>query len=111
MALPSVMWPRPDLKRGAKISWQCHHCPKSMFLGAWKPSKVITEWISAHDSAKSWGIVLGLPPLDNIAMTRYPTQSHYPDNELTSPCPILEMLSARLDSDRYQFLKSLAWLD
>ena len=31
----------------------------------------------------------------------------YPDIELTSPCPILLMLSARLGSDKYQFYKLL----
>ena len=30
--------------------------------------------------------------------------SHYPDSELTSPCRILLMPSARLGSDKYQFL-------
>ena len=39
-------------------------------------------------------------------MTCYPTQSHYPDTEPTSPRPILIMLSARLGSD-----KSLVSLD
>ena len=40
----------------------------------------------------------------------YPTQSHYPDTLLTSPCPILLLSSARLDSDKYNFYKLLAWL-
>ena len=40
-------------------------------------------------------------------MTRYPTQAHYPDTVLTSPCPILLMPSTRLGSDKYQFCKSL----
>ena len=40
-------------------------------------------------------------------MTGYLTQSHYPD-ALTSPCPILLMLNARLGSDKYQFAKLLA---
>ena len=39
-------------------------------------------------------------------MTCYLTQSHYPDTELTSPCPILIIQSIRLGSDKYQFLKS-----
>ena len=43
-------------------------------------------------------------------ITRYPTQWHYPDIMLTSPCPILLMPSARLDSDKYQFYKSLSQL-
>ena len=40
-------------------------------------------------------------------MTRYPTQSHYPDSELISPRPILLMLRTRLGRDNYQFCKSL----
>ena len=37
------------------------------------------------------------------AITWYPTQPHYLDTELTSPCPILIMLSSWLESDQYQF--------
>ena len=40
-------------------------------------------------------------------MTQYSTELHYPDTELTSPCPILVMASVRLDSDKYTFF---AWL-
>ena len=40
-------------------------------------------------------------------ITRYLTQSHYLDTELTSPCPILLMPSSRLLSDKNQFYKSL----
>ena len=36
-------------------------------------------------------------------VTRYPTQSYYPDVERTSPCPTLEIPIARVGSDRYQF--------
>ena len=43
-------------------------------------------------------------------MTAYPTQSHYPDYVLTSPCPILALPSAGLRSDKYQFYKSSVWL-
>ena len=38
-------------------------------------------------------------------------QSHYPDNVLTSPCPILLMPSAKLHGYRWQFCESLLWLD
>ena len=47
-----------------------------------------------------------LPLLKNqIAgtMTRYPTQSYYPDNRITSPCTIILMSNARLGSDKNQF--------
>ena len=42
-------------------------------------------------------------------MTQYPTQSHYPDTEVTNPFPILLMPSARLGSDKYQFESN--WFD
>ena len=38
-------------------------------------------------------------------------QSHYPETELTSPCPIILMQSSRLGRNKYQFYKSLLWLD
>ena len=68
-------------------------------------SKIISGWELSCDSAA---------PLGNQAtstMTSYPIQSHYPDTELISPCPILLMPSARLGSDKYQFYESLVWLD
>ena len=43
------------------------------------------------DSAHSWRLHSDVP-LGNqatVTMARFPTQSHYPDNELTSPCHIL----------------------
>ena len=42
-------------------------------------------------------------------MTRYPTQSHYLETEQTSPCPVLIMPSARLGSNKYNFLSH--WFD
>ena len=50
--------------------------------------------------------------LDNQAtsnMTSFPTQSHYPDIELTSPCHVLGMLNTRLASNKCQFQNQLAW--
>ena len=44
-------------------------------------------------------------------MTHYPTQSHYPDTELTSLYALLLMLSIRPGSNNYQFCKSLVWID
>ena len=44
-------------------------------------------------------------------MTLYPTQSHYPDTELISLCPIRLMSNAKLGSDKYEFYTSLVWLD
>ena len=40
-------------------------------------------------------------------ITRYRTQSYYPDTELTSSCPILLMWCTRPGSDKGQFDKSL----
>ena len=57
----------------------------------------------------SWRLY-SAPPLGNRharTMIPFPTQSHYPDTELTSTSPILVMSSARLESDKYQFDKSL----
>ena len=58
------------------------------------------------DSAQSWQLYSAAPLKDHVSstMTGYPTQSHYPDTEPTSPCPILIMLSAWLGSNKYQFL-------
>ena len=53
-----------------------------------------------------------LGDLSISTIIRYPTQSYYfSDTELTSPCPILVMPSARLDNNMCQFCKSLIWLD
>ena len=62
--------------------------------------------------AHSWWLN-SAAPLGNqavITMTWFPTQSHYPDTEPSSNCPIV-MPSTGLGSDKYQFDKSLVWLD
>ena len=41
---------------------------------------------------------LGVQAVDT--MTQYRTQSYYPGTEITSHCVILDMPSARLDSDK-----------
>ena len=61
----------------------------------------------------SWRLY-SAPPFGNQAastMTWYPTQSHYPVTEPTSPCPILLMPSTKLGSNKYHFCKSLVWHD
>ena len=71
-------------------------------------SKVISRWVPLCGSFN----VIVLPPLGDQAtstMTWYPTQSHYPDTGQTSPCPILIMSSAWLESKKYQFLSH--WFD
>ena len=45
-----------------------------------------------------------------IGTMPYLTQSHYPDTELTSPCPILVMLSTRVGRNRYLNVVS-QWFD
>ena len=69
-------------------------------------SKVISVWALTCDSAHSWELYSAVRLGDQTAstMTRYPTQSHYPDTEPTSPCLTLIMLSACLGSNKYQFL-------
>ena len=68
-------------------------------------SKFISGWVLTCHSAHSW-LLYSAASLGHQAastMTCYPTQSHYPNTELTSPCPIIIMLSARLGSNKYQF--------
>ena len=72
-------------------------------------SKVIAGWVPTCDNADSLWCLYSAAQLGNQVtgtMNQYPTESHYPDSEQRSPCPILLMLSARLGSDKYQFDKS-----
>ena len=43
----------------------------------------------------------------HIPLICHSHMSHYHDSELTSACPIRVIPSAKLDSDKYQILKSL----
>ena len=74
-------------------------------------SKVIAGWAPICDSMHSWRLYSTVPlgDLDVSTMTWYSTQSHNPDTEPTSPCPILIVPSARLGSDKYNFLSH--WFD
>ena len=65
------------------------------------------------DSVHWWWLYGAAPLEDHSAsiMTWYPTQSHYPDTEPTSPCPILIIPSTRRGSNMYTFWKSVIWLD
>ena len=67
-----------------------------------------SEQSLACDSAHSWSlygaVLLGDQAIDS--MTQYPTQSDYPDTELTSYYPIVAMPSARLGSVKYQLYTS-----
>ena len=53
-------------------------------------SKVISRWaLIVHTHGD---FIVKAAPLENQAigtMNQYPTQSHYPATELTSPCPLL----------------------
>ena len=76
-------------------------------------SKVISGPVPICDSVPSLWLCSVTALGDQAARTRtwYPTQSHYPDTELTSPCPITVMPNAGLSSDKYQFCRCLVWLD
>ena len=63
---------------------------------------VISTRVPTGDKVPSW-VFYSAPPLGNPSadtMTWYPTQSLYPDTELTSPCPILIVSYTRLGSDK-----------
>ena len=83
----------------------------------WQHLRSYKNRYSISDSVRSWWLYnysatnLGNQAATASTMTQYPTQSHYPDIELTSLCPILLMLSIKLGSDRYQLCKSLVLLD
>ena len=95
----------------------CHVCILSQVVPAFSlvgslsftsvaTSNVISGWVSICDSLHSWRLY-SAAPLGNKAictMTWYPTQSHYHDTELTSPCPILLIPSAWLGSDNHKSL-------
>ena len=70
-------------------------------------------WLKTPKTNQPSWLYNATPLGDQVAhtVTWYPTQSHYPDTQLTSPYPILIMLSTRLGSDKYPFWKSLIWLD
>ena len=68
-------------------------------------SMVISGQVLTCDSTYSWWLQAA------SIMTRYPTQSHYPDTELINPCPISIMPSAKLGIDKYKFGKLLIRLD
>ena len=69
-------------------------------------------WIPICDSAHSWWNYSAALWGDQAIsiMTRYPTQTHYPDTVVINPYPILIMPNASLVNDQYQFCKALVWL-
>ena len=77
------------------------------------PSTVISGWIPICNSVRSLRLY-SVAPLGNqgtSTMTRFPTQSHYPDTDPTSHCPILIMQSTWVGSNKYNFYNSLVGLD
>ena len=74
-------------------------------------STVILGRVLTCDSPHSWWLYYAAPLGDHATSTMswYTTQSHYPDTEPRSPCPILIIPSAWLGSDKYQLLSH--WFD
>ena len=69
-------------------------------------SKVISRRAQTCDGVHACR-VCSTATLGNLAsstMILYPTQSHYPETELTSSCPITIILSTWLESDKYHLL-------
>ena len=73
--------------------------------------KVISGQVLTCDSVHCWWLYSASPASQSRPPALwYPIPSHYPDTELTRPCPSIIMLSAWLGSDKYQFDKLLFWL-
>ena len=77
------------------------------------PSKIISGWVLTRVSVHSRWLYSAATLMHQAAdtMIQHPTQSEYPDPEITNPCPIILIPSSRLGSDTSQFYKPLAWLD
>ena len=73
----------------------------------WGGGRVLYPLVTAH----SWQLysAASLEHQAASTMTCYPTQSNYPDTELTSSCHILIMPNPRLGSEKDQFLS--LWFD
>ena len=78
--------------------------------GVLSPGKIYLKVISGRVPTSHWWWLHSTEPLGNQVsgiITQYHTQLHYPDTDLTSPCPILQMPSARLRRDEYPFKKTI----
>ena len=93
------------------LTWMC----VCLLFYVLETFKVISEREPISDSAHSWRLYsaapLGNKQRGGNTMTWYPTHSHYPDTEPTSPCPILIMQSIWLGGHTYKTSESLVWLD
>ena len=72
---------------------------------------VMSWWILSCNSAHLRRLYGAAPLGDQTTSTmiQNPTQSHYHDAKLTSPCHIRVMPSAWVGSNKSQFYKSLVW--
>ena len=86
-----------------------------LLVGCWCFTSLqhLRTLVLTWDSVHSWWLYCAAPLGNQAAntMTWYPTKSHYPNIELTSHCIIVLLPNAMLGSDKYQFDKSLVWLD
>ena len=75
--------------------------------------KVLNRQVPTCNSLHSGWLYIAAPLGDQaaITVTRFPTQSNYPDTELARPCHILVMPNTRLGSDKYQLCKSMVCLN
>ena len=74
---------------------------------------VLSGHLPMCDSAQSWRLH-SAAPLGNQAVSTHDLISHwsyYPNTEPTSPCSILIIARTWLGSGKYQFCKSLVWLN
>ena len=69
------------------FNWPCWVCCLLLFY-VLATSVVISGRVQTCDSAHSWQLYSAALLRDQATstMTWYPTQSHYPDTQLTSPC-------------------------
>ena len=112
--------PGTDASSSSSQYWSirsnAHHTTSAYFklvIGGWSfyalaLCKAISGWVPYWDK-NTYGDFYNVAPLRNQAantITRYPIQSHHPETVLTSPCPILLMLSAGLGRGKHKFDKS-----
>ena len=93
----------PYLSVSATVVTPLHHPSTIIMLVVARIQGLVT--VCTH------GNFIVLPHWETLLPDWYPTQSHYPDTELTSSCPIILMPSARLGSNKCNICMSLIWLD
>ena len=107
-----LLYPGTELTSPCHIRLMQHTRLGSNKYQCWTPiSRIDTLWNSnpclnpGRDNAHSWRLYCAAPLGDQAGwtITWYPTQSHYPDTEPTSPYPLLLMPITWLGSNVYQF--------